>query len=98
MHVVTAEPVTDRSLRRTGLESRMRIYRAGACIESGIRDAVDPDAAVVVVDVLQQPLDRVVGVGRFVDLLGRIVGDVGTHVHEFALTHPSASYILVNEN
>ena len=67
--VVAHVVVGGRRLRRRRLQRRMRVDDARRDVEAGLRDADHAGAAVVVRDVLQQPLDGVVGVGALVDVL-----------------------------
>ena len=67
--VVAHEPVRDGSLRRDGLERRVGVDHPGGRIETGIRDSPHPDLAVVVRDVLDEPVDGVVRVAAFVDVV-----------------------------
>ena len=75
----------------------MRIDRTCGSIKTGIGNAVGADAAVIICDIFYHPIDRVVGVGRFVDLGFIGVSDVGPHIFEFALAHPASTYILINK-
>ena len=77
----------------------MRVDHSHRRVEAGIGDAPLPRLAVVVGDVLHQPVDRVVGVAAFVDVFRAVLyGHVRTHVDELALrTHASAN-ILVGED
>jgi len=63
-----------------------------------VRHAEHADAAVVVADVLDQPVDGVVGVGAFIDRL-RVAGLAGgTLHHEVALGPELPANVLVNED
>ena len=64
----------------------------------GIRDAEDADAPVVVRHVLEEPVDRVVGVGALVGAF-RVGGIVQRAVHEeLALAAESPADVLVDED
>src|SRR5579872_7575951 len=68
----------------------MRVDHAHRNEVAVVGDAVHSDAAVVVRDILDEPVDRVVRVGGFVDAFrigGRIVD--GMKHHEFALDRKS---------
>ena len=56
------------------------------------------DLAVVVGDVLEQPVDRVVGVAALVDVLRPLGRVVRPHVDERPLRHPAAANVLVDED
>ena len=86
-------------LGRGGLERGMRVDHAGGGVEAGIGDAPHADLAVVVGDVLDQPLDGVVGVGAFVGVLrAALDGAVRRHVDELAFGHVAAADVLVDED
>ena len=99
MEIVPHEPIRNRRLRRHGLQRRMRIDHAGRRIKSRIGDPPHADFAVVVRDILDQPVDRVVGIGRFIDIPGPfLVGIVRSHVDELAFGHHRAPHILIGKN
>ena len=66
-------------------------------VEAGIADAPLADAAIGSTDMLEQPLDGVVGVGALVHG-GAADGPLGPHVHELALGHHPSAHILVDED
>ncbi len=67
MKEIVAHPgVGHRGLRRDRFEGGVRIHTGDPREPSRIGHAHHPDAAVVVRNVLDEPVDRVVGVGRFV--------------------------------
>ena len=68
--IVSLCHVGHRRLGRTGLERRMRVNAARRRVKPRIRRPVDPDLAVVVRKVLDQPLDGVVGITALVHILG----------------------------
>src|SRR4051794_16689742 len=76
----------------------MRIDRAGGGVKTRIRDAVEADAAVVVWDVFDHPVDGVVGIGRFVDRCLLVLGDLGSDLDKLAFAHPPPTHILVNKD
>ncbi len=97
--VVAGEPVGDRRLGRRGLERGVGVDHAGGRVEPGIRDAPHPDPAVVVGHVLDQPVDRVEGIGALVDLVrAGLLRPVRPHVDELALRHPAAAHVLVDHD
>ena len=98
MEVVAYEPVGDRRLGRGGVERRVGVDRGHRGVEARVRDAPDPDLAVVEADALQEPLDRVPGVARLVHVLRALGGVEGPHVHELALRHEAAPHVLVDED
>ena len=77
MIVVVHPLVGRRRLLADGLERRMRHEQRHRRRQPIVRHAVDPHATIVVRDVLHQPVDRVVRVGRLVHVLRRRVH----HVH-----------------
>ena len=99
MAIVAEVPVDERRLRTRRLVRRMCVDHAGGGEEARRRDAPRADATVVVRDVLDQPVDRVVGVGAFVDVLGAVLDvDVRRHVLEVALRHEPPARVLVDED
>ena len=97
--VVAGEPVGDRGLRRGGLERGVGVDHAGGRVETRVRDAPHTDPAVVVGDVLDEPVDRVERVGALVDVGGAgLLRLVRPHVDEFTLRHPAAANILVHDD
>src|SRR5207302_98247 len=64
-----------------------------------IRDAPHADPAVVIWYVLDQPVDRVIGVRAFVDVVGAVLlRPVRPHVDELALRHPAPADVLVDDD
>ncbi len=99
MPVVAEVPVDERRLRTRRLVRRVRVDHSRGREEAGRRDAPGADATVVVRDVLDQPVDRVVGVGAFVDVLCAVLDvDVRRHVLEVALRHEAPARVLVDED
>ena len=98
VEVVADEPVGDGGLRRRRLERGVGAHQAARGVEPGVGDPPLADPAVVVGDVLRQPLDRVVGVGRLVDPGGVGAGPGRAHVDELPLRHVSAADVLVGED
>src|SRR5688500_11910563 len=77
----------------------MRIDHAHRSAEAGIRDAPHADAAVVVWNVLYEPLDRVIGVSAFVDVFrAAFLRLVRPYVYELAFRHQSSAHVLVDED
>ena len=83
MTKIIEEPVGNRRLRRHGFQSGVGVDHAGRGIEARVRDAPEADPAVMVGNVCQQPFDRVVGVGAFVNVfLAFFLVQMRPHVHE----------------
>ncbi len=81
------------------IEGGVGVDDAGGGVEAGIGDAPHADLAVVVGDVVNEPLDGVVGVGAFVGILGAALdGAVRRHVDEIAFGHVAAADVLVDED
>ena len=96
--VVAVKPVRDRRLWRDRFDCRMTIDAGHRSVKARIRDAVDADAPVVVRNVLDEPIDRVVRVAGFVNLVPFLVGNVRTHVLVLALTHITPAHVPVNKD
>src|SRR5689334_8251420 len=77
----------------------MSANQTGGRIEARIGDAPHPYLAVVVGNVLDEPIDAVVGIGALIDV-GRPAMSVlfGPHVRKSSFRHPAAAHILVDEN
>ena len=99
MEVVAEEHRRRRCLRRRGLERGMRIEDRHHCQPAGVRNTELPDAAVVVRHVLEQPLDRVVRVRRFVDRLrvALVLAQRPQH-HELPFGRVAAANVLEDED
>ncbi len=97
VEVVALEPVHDGRLGRDGLQGRVARQHARGGVEGRVADAPLADFPVVVLHVLHQPVDGVVGVRALVH--GRAAGGaLGPHVHEVPLGHHPAPHILVDED
>ena len=98
--VVVVHPLVGRRrLFADRLERRMRHEQRHRRREAVVRDAVHPDVAVVVRNVLDEPIDRVVRVGGLVDVLRRLVGEIhGGREQERALRLESAAKVLNDED
>ena len=73
VEVVAGEPIVDRRLRADGLQGRVGVDHAAVGVKAGIGNAPLADFAVVILDVLDQPVDGVVGIGAFVEILRPLV-------------------------
>ena len=96
--IVADEPVADGSLRRDCLDRRVRVDRPHRCIEAGVRDAPHADAAVVPGDVIEQPLDGVVGVRGLVHRVPALLDRHRPHLDELPLGHELSAHVLVDED
>src|ERR1044072_6193472 len=76
----------------------MTIYPGDRGVESGIRYSPNTDTPVVVGNVFDQPINRVVGVAGLVDLISFLVRNVWAHVLVHALAHVAPAHVLVNED
>ena len=98
MEVVADPHVCGRGHRHDGLERGMRIERAHHREPRRVTRADHADAAVVVGDVLEQPLDGVVGVGALVDRLRVLaIARLAQH-HELALGLEAAANVLQHDD
>ena len=97
MKEVVAHPrIAHRGLGTDGLERGVRPDSRDGREPTGIRHAIDADAAVVVRHMLDEPVDRVVGVGAFV---GARMAGAGRTVHvERALGAKAATDVLEDED
>ena len=94
MHVVAHEPIGDGSLRRDGLHGGMAAKAAHHGVEPRIGTPGESHPAVVVRDVPDQPVDRVVAVGRLVGLTAA----GGPDMLEVALAHIAPPDILHDDD
>src|SRR5262245_55696983 len=67
-------------------------------VESGIGNSVKPGLAVVVGNVVHQPLDGVVGVGALVDVLGALFVLVRRHFDERSVALVAAAHVLIDKD
>ena len=95
MHVVAHEPIGDGSLRRDGLHGGMAAKAAHHGVEPRIGTPGESHPAVVVRDVPDQPVDRVVAVGRLVD--SALAGG-GTDVDKLPFAHVAPPHVLQDED
>ncbi len=96
VHVVEV-PVGDRRRRQRRADGWVGVDDADGGVEARVGVAPDADPAVVVRQVLDQPLDGVPGVGALVGAGGRIVAD-RSHVDELALRHKAAAHVFGDED
>ena len=97
VEIVAHVPVVDRRLRRDGAYGRGSRRGCHSRVESVVGVALDADAAVVVRNILHEPLDGIVYVAGLVDLSRCFVLYKGAYVDELAAAHPAASDILEYE-
>ena len=76
----------------------MRINHPSTGVEAWVRDPRHSDLAIVIGDLLDQPVDGVVGVRTLIDLLRRLLGEMRSHVDKLTFRHPPPSHVLVNED
>ena len=98
MIVVAVEPIGHWRLWRDRFDRRMTVDARHRSVKARIRNSVNSDAAVVVSHILDQPINGVVGVGCFVDLISFLVRNVWPHVFINAFAHIAAAHIAVNED
>ena len=98
MEVVAHEPVRNGCLWRCGLERGMRIDHAHRRVEAGIGDAEHANVAVVVRNVLHEPVDGVVGVGALVDFFRALVWIERADVNVITFGAIAAADVLRDED
>jgi|SRR5579863_625413 len=77
----------------------MGIDQAVRGVVAGIGDAPDADFAVVVWEIVDQPVDGVIGIGAVIEVAGAVkVGFVRADVYKRAFGHVAAADVLVDEN
>ena len=97
--VVADPPVGHGRLGRHDLHGGMGADQGVGGVETGRRDAPYAHAAVVIGHVLQQPVDRIVGIRALVDVgFRRLVRVVGTHGLELPFGHHAAAHVLVHDD
>ena len=68
-------------------------------VEARVRNAPDTHFAIVIGHVLHQPVDAVIRVAAFVNILWRLlIVDLWTHVGELAFRHNAAAHVLIRED
>ena len=95
--VVAHEEVSHRGFGGGGFDGGMGVDDGGGGEESGVGDAPDSDAAVVVRDVVKEPFDGVVHVGGFVGAVG-FGAAVGTLFDEGAFGLVASADVLQDED
>ena len=99
IRVIAEKEVGHGRFGRSGLDRRMRIDDARRSVKPGIRNAPDAHLAVIVGDILQQPVHRVVHVAAVVHVVLRFfVVNVRPHFQERAFRHVASAHVLKNEN
>ena len=96
--IVAEKGVAHAGLLGRGFQRRMGIDHAHVHQEAAVGNAVEAGTAVVVRDILYEPVDRVVGIGALVDSLGilRIVN--GAEHHEFAFGAIAPANVLEHKD
>ena len=99
MQEIVKVPIADRRLWRDRSQRRMGIDHTRRRVEAWIRYSKHPDTSVVVADVLDQPIDRVVRIGALVAIGGRsFVGDMRRDLLKRSFGHESTTDVLVDED
>ena len=97
--VVAHVVIGDGGLRGDGDERGVGVDHAGGGVEAGLRDAVHADFGGVVGNVLDEPVDGVVGVGALVGIFGAALDRlVGADDDVIAFAHVAAADVLVGED
>ncbi len=97
VHVVVHPLVHGRGLLADRLERGMRMKKRHGGRQPVIGNAVHSNLAVVVGDILHQPVDRVVGIGGLVGGFGIVQVDPGRKLED-ALRFESSAQVLEDEN
>ena len=98
MVVVAVKPIRHGRLRRDRFDRRMPVDAGHRSVEARIRATVDADAAIVIRNVLDQPIDCVVSVSRLINLVSPLVRNVRPHIFINAFAHVAAAHVLVNKD
>ena len=97
--IVTQPPIDHRRRRIRKLERGMRVDHARRHEEPGRRIAPHAHAAIVMADILEDPLDGVVRIGGFVDGSCLAVGtEIRRHERVVSFAHVAAAHVLVHED
>ena len=95
MVIITLEPVYTRRLRTHRHQCRVPARSTHQRIKTGIRNTEHAYLAVVIRQVLYQPVYSVPAVCCFIYVfIGFLIVIVWAHVHELAFAHPPATHIL----
>ena len=96
--VVAPEPVGNRTLGRDGLQRGMAARCGHRGVESVVADAPGADVAIII-GIMEQPVDRVVGIRRLVDTLTRFrLGIERADLDELAFALVAAADVLIDED
>src|SRR5579884_2649443 len=97
--IIAHKEVSHWGLRRCGLQRRMRINHAGRGVKARVGYAPDSRLAVVIGNVLQQELERVVHICTVVYVFWRLfIVNVRAHLYELAFRHIASANILIDED
>ena len=96
--VVAVPDVVDGGLGRAGLERRVAIDQSCSGMKPGVGHTPDTEAPVVPRQVLQHPLDTVVGIAAFVHIgVAALDGNLRPHFDPLALGR-SGAHVLADED
>ena len=97
MEIVVAHPGVDHRIRRhRGLQCRVRVHQRHRHHHAVVAGPDHADAAVRFGHMLHQPVDRVIGVGRVIDLGGIVGAAQRAFVDVFAARSVFATHILID--
>ena len=100
MKKIIAHPgITHRGLRRSGFQGGMRFNQCHHRCPAAIRNSEHAHAPIIVADIFEQPVNRVVCIRRFVYRFGIIfIFAQRTIHHEFAFGFIASANVLKNKN
>ncbi len=72
----------------------MIAHRRHRGIKAWIRNTKCTYATIIIRCVLNQPINCIVGIACFINLIAFLIRIIGTHIHKLAFAHPAATDIL----
>src|SRR6266550_6601606 len=75
----------------------MSVNSSHGCVKAGVGNSPHAYPAIVGWHIFYEPLDRVISVGAFVDLVALLVFNVRSHVYVLAFRHELSAHVLIDK-
>src|SRR5262249_43632156 len=97
--VIADKPIAHGSLGRNRFQRGVTVDGSRRSIEPWIGNSPNSDPAIVVGEILNEPVDGVVGIRAFIDVLGPVLlRQMWAYVHELAFGIVASTDILKDED